>query len=229
MSKQNVIVVAHPDDETIWFGALILKNRTRPWTVVCVTDGNADKMGSKRRRQFEAACKKLKVKNTAWLGFPDVYETRLDVERLQAKLIDTLAKMLIQPDKIFTHGILGEYGHPHHQDVSFAVHSAFIKTNHVYSVAYNCHPDWTVALSRKQYDTKLSILTQIYGSETQRFANLLPFTATEGFARVKYEEVKMLYRYFRENKRPSTKTLKSYKWFWPYFKETYNLSKRRPF
>ncbi len=227
--KQNVIVVAHPDDETIWFGALILKNRTRPWKVICVTDGNADQMGKKRRRQFEAACEKLKVYDTDWLGFPDIYEKRLDVESLQAQLLESLHGKILRPDTIFTHGILGEYGHPHHQDVSFAVHTAFRKTNPVYSVAYNCHPDWTVTLTPKQYDVKLAILTQIYGSETQRFANLLPVTATEGFARIGYEEVKTLYRYFREHKRPSPAKLKSYKWFWPYFKETYNLGTRRPF
>ena len=39
MKKYNLLGVAHPDDETIFFGGLLQVYRRRPWKVVCVTDG----------------------------------------------------------------------------------------------------------------------------------------------------------------------------------------------
>jgi LmbE family N-acetylglucosaminyl deacetylase len=223
--KHNLIVVAHPDDETIYFGALMLARRRLPWTVVCVTDGNADGMGQKRRRQFMTACKLLKAERAVWLGFPDIFKQRLEVDRLVSALQD-----LPEPASVFTHSIVGDYGHPHHQDVCFAVHRAFEgRRSPVHSVAYNCFPDFTVRINRTQYDLKTQILSKVYGSETRRFANLLPATASEGFARLSFAEILAIYRYFTAHKTPPRGALNHYKWFWSYMKSANDLTARRLF
>ncbi len=223
-SKYNLLVVAHPDDETLFFGALLLNYRKRPWHVVCVTDANADGMGAKRKKQFDKACKLLKVQNSSWWSFPDVFSQRLDTKALIKKL-----EALPEPVEVFTHGIVGEYGHPHHQDVSFAVHSVFAKTHTVFSSAYNAFPEFTVGLKPSQYETKTKILSEVYGSETARFMHILPATAVEGFVRVGLKEVEAIYRFVRDGILPSQKDLKTYQWYWPHLKARGDFTKNRLF
>ena len=89
MSKKKyaLLVVAHPDDESIFFSGLLLNERKLPWKVICVTDGNADLAGSKRADQFKVACQLLKVKSEQW-NFPDKFEARLNTEKLMKKLTE---------------------------------------------------------------------------------------------------------------------------------------------
>lgn len=223
--KYNLLVVAHPDDETIYFGALLLKHRRYPWHVVCSTDGNADGAGARRKAQFERACSRMKVKSLEWLGQADIYAQRLDIGTIETRL-----RALAPPQTVFTHGVLGEYGHPHHQDVCFATHLAFRDSKvPVYSVAHNCFPDLTVRLSPKDYAVKTKILSGIYFSETQKFANFLPATATEGFTRVAAKEVEAVYRFLTEKKPLSPRQLKTYRWFLKYLEAMPDPTAHRPF
>lgn len=185
----NLIVVAHPDDETLFFTSLLLQKKEKPWTVICTTDANADGKGRERRRQFEMAMQKLAVEQFHWLGLPDIYEKRLDLDTLRHQLA-----ALAPPSEVYTHCPLGEYMHPHHQDVSYVVHELWAAQIPVYSVAYNCFPDLRLQLTRDQYRLKCQILSEIYGSETIRFINLLPSTSCEGFVRIAVDEVRAVYR-----------------------------------
>jgi len=185
----NLIVVAHPDDESLFFSSVIMQERDKPWHVLCVTDANADGKGRERRLQFEQATRELGVSHWQWLGLPDVYERRLDLDALM-----DLLHNLRQPLSVFTHGPLGEYMHPHHQDVSYAVHEVWAAKLPVFSVAYNCQPDRIYQLNAAEYARKCHILGSIYGSETIRFANFLPATFCEGFSRISVEEVRAIYR-----------------------------------
>lgn len=222
--KSDFVIVAHPDDETLFFGGLIQQSRKNPWEVICVTDGNADGFGAKRKRQFQKACRALGVSKSHWLGFPDVYENRLNVSELTLRL-----QPYANASRIFTHNILGEYGHPHHQDVSAAVHMAFSKTHQVFSTAYNAYPDKIIKLKTKEYDTKTQILTQIYSSETRRFTHLLPATWAEGFVRVSIEEVEKLYGFMVTGRVPSQKELKVFRWYRPYLADGELRMAPRPF
>lgn len=206
-NSYNLLCVAHPDDETIFFGGLLQRKQTRPWTVICMTDGNADGEGKKRRKQFEKACRDLGVANAEWWGYQDAYEKRLPAEEIASRLV-----ALPTPKEVFTHGIIGEYGHPHHQDVSYAVHTAFEDHPKLMACAYNAAPDMSVQLSRKEFETKSRILTEIYGSETQRFLNLLPSTSAESFLKLDRAEVQAVYDYFAHNRPLRQKDLRAYKW-----------------
>lgn len=225
MSKgnYNLIVTAHPDDETIFFGGLILSRPQPPWKVICVTDANADGQGGLRRKQFQTACRQLGIKSSDWLGFPDIYDQRLDVEKLSS-----LLQKEARPKKIFTHGILGEYGHPHHQDVSYAVHKAFPRQE-VYSVAWNCFPHLSVKITKEDFRKKLRILTHTYGSETQRFLNLLPATAVENFIQVSLREVEALYQVLSQDLVLQESKLKVYKGLSGHLEELKKRAKQRAF
>ncbi len=205
--KSNLIVVAHPDDESIFFGGLVQRERKSPWHLVCVTDGNADGRGQDRNRDFRKAAKTLKIKRAEHWDFPDHYNERLDLDRLIANL-----KKLEKPKTVFTHSILGDYGHPHHQDVCLAVHRAFDGQVPIWSIAYNCWPKKSLQLTAKEFKTKTHILTDVYQSETRRFIHLLPATSSEGFVQVGLAEVEHLYRVLRHKEPIEPKKLKVYSW-----------------
>lgn len=225
MSKQKyaLLVVAHPDDESIFFAGLLMNERSRPWKVICVTDGNADQMGNTRANQFKEACRLLKVKCEHW-DFEDKFEKRLNIKDLVERL-----RSLEKPEVVYTHGILGEYGHPHHQDVSYAVHEAFNKKVTVWSPAYNRFPQKKFVLSKKQYNIKTKIITKIYHSETLRFLNFLPLTFSEGYVQTPFNEIKHIYSYFTGGRVPPKSKLKTYAHLYEYLKERRSLLPTRPF
>lgn len=218
----SLIVTAHPDDETLFFAGLILSRPKTRWHVICVTDGNADGQGQKRRNDFKNACRDLGVQSHSWLGLPDIFEQRLDIEKLRTELAT------FHPKEVFTHGILGEYGHPHHQDVSYATHLQFEGLCPVTSVAYNCQPEWVVNLDPFAWSLKSRILTTHYLTETQRFYNFLPITFTEGFVTVDTNEVRALYSYLTKNSPLNSEALKVYKPIAHYLKARHPLD-NRPF
>jgi LmbE family N-acetylglucosaminyl deacetylase len=224
MKKYNLLVVAHPDDETIFFGGLLQVYRRRPWRLLCVTDGNADGLGKTRAGYFADACKAYNVKDFEIWDFPDRFESRLDL----ARLTERLAKEA--PSEVFTHGILGEYGHPHHQDVCLAVHRAFKPTKlPVWSVAYNCFGEKTFRLPRKAYEKKCNLLAHLYHQQTQHFARWLPAQNYEGFVQVPLHEIEALHGFFAEEKHLKPDDLSIYRWFEPYLETYREQIHSRPF
>ncbi|MBL7665277.1 MAG: PIG-L family deacetylase [Bacteriovoracaceae bacterium] len=222
-SISNIIIAAHPDDETIFFAGLIQRHRRKPWTVICVTDGNADGQGMIRLEQFKQACKKLKVDHYERWDFPDIYEKRLNCERLITQL-----KTLPKAETIYTHSILGEYGHPHHQDVSYCVHKAFAK-NLVMSIAQNVYPELDIRLTKKEYNLKTKILSDIYASEFNRFAHLLPASTDEGFFKLSITEVEAIYRFLTGVAPLEISKLQKYKWLKSHIETVFAQKSKRIF
>lgn len=215
-------MTAHPDDETLFFAGLIFSRPRSSMKVICVTNGDADGQGNARLADFNKACSLLEVESRV-LDFPDVYENRLDVTRLANELSKYEAK------EVFTHGIFGEYGHPHHQDVSFAVHKNFAGKSKVYSPAYNVFPEIRVSLSEHDWKRKFEILRDCYWTETKRFQQYLPCTWEEGFVRLNVDEVTIAYTAIcsGETFKPADdSTLSSYS---PYLSELNHAGYKRPF
>lgn len=220
----QLLVVAHPDDETLFFSAALMQQRRLPWLVVCVTNGNADGAGSARALQFKKACSKLKIEDALQWNFPDVYEQRLDIAGLEYHL-----RQLPEPAEVFTHGIIGEYGHPHHQDVSFAVHRVFGKKCKVWVPAYNAVAEKTLQLTKSQYRIKSEIYSKIYRGETMRFAPFIPNRNVDEYMRLGLKEVTEIYTSMLEKRAPVKSKLDKYKWFSSFLDDDNKREKVRPF
>jgi hypothetical protein len=202
MKPNKLLVIAHPDDETLFFGGLLLRHQNQ-FKVILVTDANADQRKNERMLEFQKALELLGVKHYAMLDFPDIYSQRIDLDALEKILV---AENANNYEQVFTHNIIGEYGHPHHQDISYVVHKVF-KTN-VYSTAYNSYPDLTINLTGPEFNIKSQILCHIYGKETQRFLNMLPITFSEGFHHTEWQEIESIYQFLTQDK--SLQSLKKY-------------------
>lgn len=203
---KRLLVVAHPDDETIFFAGLIQSLKDLPWHIVCVTDGNADGRGKERAAEFKAATKLFGVKNIEHWDYPDKFPDRLPVEKITERL-----KKIGNVKEVYTHGPMGEYGHPHHQDVCLATHRAFPKKK-IYSPAWNSQVDKIIKLSPKQYEKKTNAFIQIYRKETLGFLNILPNNGFECFKKYSTEEVESLVGFLRREGELEKKKLKNLKW-----------------
>jgi len=202
----RLLVVAHPDDETIFFAGTILTKRDIPWHLICLTDGNADGRGAERYQELLAAAKLLGIKRVEQWDYRDIFSQRLPSDEIADRL-----RLLHQPKEVYSHGPLGEYGHAHHQDCSLAVHRAFPKLK-IYSPAWNCNADFVVKLSSAQFKKKSHAFAKIYGKETTRFINMLPNMPAEPFRRFRLEEVEALVGYLRREKPLNAKAMPDYAW-----------------
>ena len=129
-----VLVVAHPDDETISAGGLLLRH-TGPVTIVHVTDGaprnlqdagrygfaNRDEYASARRAELFAALQVagLGPEHTRHFDVPD-QEASQEMASVARALAPVLADL--QPERVVTHPYEG--GHPDHDACALAVHAA---------------------------------------------------------------------------------------------------------
>jgi LmbE family N-acetylglucosaminyl deacetylase len=218
-----LVCVAHPDDETIFFGGVIASKKY-DWTAVCVTDANADGLGRERAKQFQAACRKLSVKESIFLQHPDIFDQRLDVIKLMNDL-NQLGKF----QQVYTHGPLGEYGHKHHQDVSFATYTVFAESAKMFSPAYNIYPHMKVPLDEETFQLKTEILRKIYAGESARTLSFLPATAAEGFSTLTLAEVNAIYSFLIGQGTLHKRQLHAYRWLADYIENRHFELKSRPF
>jgi LmbE family N-acetylglucosaminyl deacetylase len=138
--EHGVVVVAHPDDESLWFGGLLL---TAPpqWTVVCCTVPRRDPV---RADKFTEACRLLGVAKSFVLPFSEVEPIRFDQLNIGGF------------DIIVTHGRAGEYGHRQHQELHQFIAGTW--PHKTICSAYGDKPTFTLELSDSQYERKLAAL-----------------------------------------------------------------------
>jgi hypothetical protein len=123
--KDNLMIVAHPDDEVLFGGAQLL---TSSWTVLCVTNGD----NPVRRHEFESVMNFLDYPFEMW-DFPDK-EFELLPNPIEAKL-----KRFIESkswNKVLTHNQYGEYGHLHHRQLNSLV-KKFVKSPYLWHFNYH--------------------------------------------------------------------------------------------
>ncbi len=166
-------IVAHPDDETIWMGNQILRNKYN-WTIfsLCRSDD------PDRCPKFLNVCSYYNAK-------PII--TNLEDEKLYPiasnKIIELIDKHLKKKefDIIYTHGKNGEYGHIRHKEIHNAVNKMIkdgkLKTKKIIFFNYKKKNDYCIAIKNKNYyklsdedlKKKKKIITQMYGFKIGSF------------------------------------------------------------
>lgn len=178
-TKKVAIIVAHPDDETLWAGGTMLSHTSWKCFVVCLCRGSDKERAS---RFFDA----LKVyKSEGIIGDLDDEPDQkpLDESEIEQVILDLLPPESF--DLIITHNPTGEYTrHLRHEEISKAVitlwHLGKIYARKLWTFAYEdgnkLHYPQPVKkasvyhiLKRKIWLRKLSIITITYGFEIGSF------------------------------------------------------------
>lgn len=130
-----LVVIAHPDDETIWMSGTILMNPQVKWTIFSLCRGN----DSDRAPKFRKVCKYYGAREIiSDLEDEGVMNIRESVPEIKKKIKRLLP--VRSYDYVFTHGVDGEYGHPRHkgthQVVKLLVESCKLKTKRFFVFSY---------------------------------------------------------------------------------------------
>jgi LmbE family N-acetylglucosaminyl deacetylase len=190
--RSAVVIVAHPDDETIWCGGLILQNPEWDWTIMSLCRGD----DADRAPKFHRACERYGAQAII---------TELDDGQPLAEIDPR--KEIAWPiryhlggqewDLVVTHGQAGEYGHQRHREVHAEVmrlsQRGLLNCREVWT--FSCHCDAARAFCRARKDSdimlpltdaqlaeKKRIVREMYGYGSDSF-ELRVCTSPEGFHR----------------------------------------------
>ncbi|WBL24209.1 PIG-L family deacetylase [Zunongwangia sp. HGR-M22] len=171
--KNIAVVVAHPDDETLWCGGLILKNPQHHWFIACLSR----RYDIDRAPKFQQVLIKLKAQGIMGNLNDDPDQIPLPEKIVENEILNILPN--VHFDIILTHNPLGEYTrHRRHEEVGIAVQKLWenhkISTKELWIFAYEdnnkkyfpkpiksaTHHE---TLSIKVWNAKYDIITQVYG------------------------------------------------------------------
>lgn len=179
--KSILFVVAHPDDEVIFFGATIAREilAGTAVTIAFATGIFRDSISTEARRaEMQASCDNFGA-TCLCLGLRDNSEALLDVRKL-SELLKASCGNGSQFSAIYTHGPWGEYGHLHHVSVCLATHCAFPYPDNVLTLAGPMPHNEFLVLDELAIATKNTIMRDIYktqnrvrcwGTHSERFAS----------------------------------------------------------
>lgn len=178
-SKEVAVIVAHPDDETLWAGGTILSHPSWQWFIVCLCRGS----DNNRAPRF--------LKTLHVLGSQGIIgdlddgpeQNPLDENELEQTILQLLPS--IHFDLIISHNPGGEYTrHVRHEEISKAViklwNKGKISANELWTFAYEDgdnkyypRPIETSSIFHKLTEQiwlkKYSIISEIYGFEKNSF------------------------------------------------------------
>ena len=178
MKKKVLVIVAHPDDETIWMGGTLLNN-VGNWDLTIIS--LCRKYDEDRAPKFNKVCKIFKAK----CFMSDLEDKKLN-DILTKEVIKRIKKHCNKNyDYIFTHGENGEYGHKRHIDVHNAVVEMLEKKDlsckKVFFFSYrkkggiccaNKFSDKFIKLNKNYHKKKKLIIIKVYGFDKNSFEDL---------------------------------------------------------
>lgn len=171
--KNMLVVVAHPDDETLWCGGTMLLHPYLKWFVACLCRKN----DTDRSPKFNEALLVYKAKGIMGNLDDSAEQTPLDKKVVKKAILDLLPKQDF--DLILTHSPSGEYTRHHrHEEIGRAVMDLWsdnkISTKELWTFAYEdgnkkYHPraikraNIQQTLPQNIWNEKYRIITEIYG------------------------------------------------------------------
>jgi LmbE family N-acetylglucosaminyl deacetylase len=178
-SKTVAVIVAHPDDETLWSGGTILSHPSWQWFIVCLCRGSDNDRAPKFLKAMQI------LGSDGIMGDLDdgPEQKPLDKNELVHAILQLLPSMHF--DLIISHNPNGEYTrHIRHEEISKAVirlwHARKISANELWTFAYEDgdkkyypRPIETSSvyhiLPEQIWLKKYSIITETYGFEKSSF------------------------------------------------------------
>lgn len=177
--KKIAVIVAHPDDETLWAGGMILINPQCDWTIICLCRGN----DPDRAPKFSQALA-IYGATGAMGDVDDGPEQKTIPQRDVEAAIQSLLP-LFHYDLIVTHSPAGEYTrHKRHEETGRAVFNLWekniIDSGELWLFAYEDHDrsvypqaipdaDRTIDLPEPVRLKKYEIITRAYGFSIDSF------------------------------------------------------------
>jgi len=180
--KENstcAVIAAHPDDETLWCGGLMLMHPDVKWTVITL----CRKSDPDRSPKFHKTMKAFGARGI--MGDLDDGPDQIPLDEQDVQ--DAIMKLLGADkfDLILTHSTSGEYTrHLRHEEAAKAVlklwDSGRLQTDQIWAFAYEdgdkrylprpcLNADLTIKLSDNIWQQKFKIITQIYGFSEDSF------------------------------------------------------------
>jgi hypothetical protein len=173
------IIVAHPDDEVIWSGGLILLHPEWEWTVLSLSR----KDDLDRYPKFQSVCTLLGVRGFITdLDDSDPLKQINSRREIGRRIREYLPQ--IPWGLCITHGRNGEYGHQRHKEVHAEVldliNDGVLECKDLWTFAYDCdavtgaccadpQADIIVELSEEQLSEKRRIFREVYGYDEDSF------------------------------------------------------------
>jgi LmbE family N-acetylglucosaminyl deacetylase len=177
--KSVVVIVAHPDDETLWVGGTILCRPSWKWFVVCLCRGS----DTERAPRFFNALKVLKADGIIGDLDDGPEQKPLDEKEVEHAILNLLPSKSF--DLIIAHNSTGEYTkHLRHEEAGKAVINLWndnkISTDELWTFAYEDgnkeyypRPVENAAIYRKLtkriWLRKYGIITETYGYDKSSF------------------------------------------------------------
>lgn len=182
-SQSALVIVAHPDDETIWMGGTIKNFKDVSWTVFSL----CRKTDPDRAPKFRKVCRYYRAR-----GLMSDLEDEgiMNIKQSLAEIKKRISRQFKGKkfDLIFTHGYNGEYGHYRHRGVHRAVKELLRKKiltcGQLIFFAYRLNArrriinppaqavDWFFRLNARQLKAKRNIIKNLYGFSQKSFENV---------------------------------------------------------
>lgn len=177
--KNIAVIVAHPDDEILWCGGMMLLHPECNWFIACLCRKN----DSDRAPKFQKVLKELNAKGIMGDLDDGPEQHPLDKKEVQKAILDLVPKSNF--DLTITHSPFGEYTkHVRHEEIGSAVIALWndkkIQTNELWAFAYedgnkNYDPIPIRGASIQQtlpnniWQEKYRLITEVYGFEKTGF------------------------------------------------------------
>lgn len=173
------VVVAHPDDETLWAGGTILMHPESEWTIVTL----CRKSDPDRAPRFFRAVKELNAAGVMGDLDDGPEQQPLSNRHVQHEILQSLSS--VRYDLVITHGLNGEYTrHLRHEETAQAVmalwKSGRLNAGQIWRFAYKDDDrkhlpraiedaDMNLKLPEEIWQKKYDIITNTYGFKPDSF------------------------------------------------------------